>query len=296
MSKNDTNLRIALQRSGRLADGCLELFKQCGIKIRISKNQLLTADDEFGISFIFARDDDIPGLVANQVCDLGIVGQNLLAEYNERPDLNQIETIMPLGFAHCKLSIAGAKNNPIDNVAKLAGSTIATSYPNILNIFLSQNNITARVVIMHGSVELAPQIGIADYICDLVSSGATLAENGLSELFKVMSSEAVLIRQKPQLSAHKEQLLGRLLLRINGIIKAGQNKYIMMHLDKNKISQLAKILPGCESPTILDLQGYPDKAAVHVVAKEGVFWHTIEQLKGIGASSILVMPIEKMVL
>lgn len=286
-----TKLSLALQKSGRLSDGCIALFQSAGIKIRKSNNQLLVQDEDFGIDFIFARDDDIPGLVENGVCDLGIIGENLLQEYNA----DAIKVITKLGFAKCRLSLAHLKSAKCSSASDLNGKSIATSYPNILSKFLKDNNVEAKVVTMHGSVELAPQIGIADVICDLVSSGATLKENGLTEFMVIASSEAVLISQHRDLPDQKQILLDRLLLRIKGVLQARQSRYIMMHIDRSRLSELSKVLPGSESPTILELQGMPQKVAVHVVSLEGVFWDTIEKLKEIGASSILVLPIEKMI-
>ena len=284
-------LTIALQKSGRLADGCMRLFQNSGINITTAKNKLLIQDKDFGVDFIFARDDDIPGLVANGVCDLGIVGANLLQEYN----LSTVSVIKKLGFAKCRLSIAKPTTIKNMSLSDLNDKAIATSYPNILTKFLNENDIKANIVTMHGSVELAPKIGVADYIFDLVSSGATLKENGLSEFMVVAQSEAVLIGSNKKLSQSKQVLLDRLLLRIDGVMLASKRRYIMMHLDRDKVSCLSKIIPGCEAPTILQLQDIPQKVAVHLVSIEELFWDTIEKLKEIGATSILVLPIEKMI-
>lgn len=290
------NLCIALQKSGRLAEGSLELLGKCGINIKLKKNQLLTQDNEFGLNFIFARDDDILGLIANHTCDLGIIGENVLVEYQHGADTsNTLEVVMPLGFSKCRLSIATPKAQKYHSIADLNGKVVATSYPKTLNHFLTENNIHAQVVTMHGSVELAPQIEIADLICDLVSSGATLNENGLHEFMQVLSSQAILVRAKSSLNPHKQKLFERLVMRINGVLHAQRNKYIMLHIDRDKLAALINILPGSESPTILELTGIPGKVAVHVVSLEEVFWETIEKLKAIGASSILVLPIEKMI-
>lgn len=285
-------LSIALQKSGRLSEGCIALFQSAGIHIRRSKNQLLVQDDSFGIDFIFARDDDIPGLIESGACDLGIVGENVIQEYNE----SAVRIIEKLGFAQCRLSIACPNAKKSFNISDLNGQTIATSYPNVLSRFLATQGVTAKVVTMHGSVELAPKIGIADMICDLVSTGATLKENGLKETEVVLRSEAVLIAQNEVLSQEKQALLERLLLRINGVLQAKKRRYIMMHMDRANLSKLSQLLSGSESPTVLELQGMPDKVAVHVVSFESVFWDTIEKLKTIGATSILVLPIEKMII
>lgn len=291
------NLCIALQKSGRLADGSLALLEKCGINVKASRNQLLIQDNEFGLDLIFARDDDIPGLIATGVCDLGIIGENLLAEYRgSTPEIaDTLETIMPLGFSKCRLSLATPKIQKYQSINDLNGKVIATSYPKTLSHFLQQKNIDAKIVTMHGSVELAPQIEIADLICDLVSSGTTLSENGLHEFIQVSSSQAILVRRDSILNKYKQNLLDRLIMRISGVLNAKQNRYIMLHIERIKLPLLIDILPGSESPTVLELNSIPDKVAVHVVCLEEVFWDTIEKLKGIGASSILVLPIEKMV-
>jgi ATP phosphoribosyltransferase len=290
-------MRVALQKSGRLAESSQYLLAKCGLKAIATKNQLLVQDDEFGIDFIYARDDDIPGFIETGICDLGIIGRNLLDEYRgQNPNaLDTIQIVMPLGFAKCRLSIAVPKTGNYQQLTDIEGKIIATSYPNTIRQFLAKNNIRAQVVTMHGSVELAPQIGIADLICDLISSGATLKENGLQELAPVTVSEAILISHKTQLNAEKQALLQLLTLRINGILNADKNKYVMLHIEREKLAMLSKILPGSESPTVLELQGIADKVAVHVVTHEQIFWETIEKLKKIGASSILVLPIEKMI-
>jgi ATP phosphoribosyltransferase len=290
-------MRLALQKSGRLAEGSQLLLTKCGIKAQANKNQLFVQDDDFGIDFIFVRDDDIPGLVEAGICDLGIVGQNLLDEYcGTGTDIcKNLLVVKALGFSRCRLSIAAPKRQIYEEVSSLKGKIIATSYPNILDRFLQQKQINAQIVTMHGSVELAPQIGIADLICDLVSSGATLRENGLREVIKITETEAVLIANNTTIKSQKTRL-DRLLLRINSVLGANQNKYIMMHIERSKLAMLTKILPGCESPTVLELQGVTEKVAVHVVSSEIKFWETIEKLKQIGATSILVVPIEKIIM
>ena len=295
--KEKRKIRIALQKSGRLAEGSQSLLQKCGMKLNSNKNQLFIQDDAFGIEFIFARDDDIPGLIKSGVCYLGIIGENLLKEYcgKNKERCEAFEIIMPLGFSRCRLSIAIPKREEYKKLEDLCGKTIATSYPKILNHFLEKNHIDAKIVSMHGSVELAPQIGIADLICDLVSSGATLKENGLREFIKVMKSEAILVKNKAlNISSHK-LFLERFILRIKSVLNAQKNKYLMLHIDREKIPLLTKILPGKEAPTILELKDISDKVAIHLVTAEDIFWETIEKVKEIGASSILVLPIEKMI-
>jgi ATP phosphoribosyltransferase len=292
------NLRIALQKSGRLAEGSRELLQKCGIKMEPNKQQLFSQDEIFGIDFIYARDDDIPGLIQNGICDLGIFGRNLLEE-SFGPDQEAaqgLRVIMPLNFSKCRLSLAVPKQSDFATSSDLQGKVVATSYPNILKKYLAQEGIQCQVATMHGSVELAPKIGIADLICDLISSGTTLKENGLKELVKILDSEALLVAgSRGAMNADKEEQLKRLQLRICGVLNASQRKYIMMHIERDRLSLLSSILPGCESPTILELKDLPNMVAVHVVSPEQVFWETIENLKKIGASSILVLPIEKMV-
>jgi ATP phosphoribosyltransferase len=295
--KRGSNLRLALQRSGRLAEGSQCLLTKCGVKVLAAKHQLMVQDQEFGIDFIFARDDDIPGMVEKGVCDLGIIGNNLMEEYCGQAGSqgDQLEIVMPLGFAQCKLSLAVPQSETYQEIGDLEGKVIATSYPNIVRQFLANNNVNATIVTMHGSVELAPQMGISDIICDLVSSGATLKENGLKEWMTVTKSEAILIAKKESMDEAKQAKLQRLLLRINGIIKADCNKYVMLHIEREKLPLLAQILPGSESPTVVELQQGSSRVAVHVVSHENIFWDTIEKLKAIGAGSILVLPIEKMI-
>lgn len=291
-------LRLAMQRSGRLAEGSQALLMQCGVQAAAAKHQLMVQDTRFGMEFIFARDDDIPGLVEKGVCDLGIIGSNLMEEYCSAPnsDCAALNIVMRLGFAQCRLSMAGPKAQDYRNATDLSGKVIATSYPHTVRQFLAKNNVHADIVTMHGSVELAPQMGIADVICDLVSSGATLKENGLQEWLTVSESEAILISNPTRMDATKEKQLARLLLRIQGVMKADKKKYVMMHLERSKLALLAEILPGSESPTVMELQEGSDRVAVHVVSHETIFWETIEKLKAIGAGSILVLPIEKMIL
>lgn len=290
-------LRFAIQKSGRLADGSLQLLKQCGIQLQSRRNQLMTSDDSFGVEFLFVRDDDIPGMIESGVCDIGIFGQNLLDEYNARSvfEYSKLESVLALGFSSCRLSIASPKDFSYASLADLNGKVIATSYPYTLKKFLMENTIEANVVTLHGSVELASHIGVADLICDLVSSGATLYENGMKEIVKISESQALLVRRKEPLNSHKQVLVDRLILRIEGVQNAAKSKYIMMHIDKNRLDMLEDILPGSESPTTIELKGFLDKVAVHVVSHEEVFWDTVEKLKAIGASSILVLPIEKMI-
>lgn len=290
-------LRFAIQKSGRLAEGCQKLLLKCGIKNQSRRNQLVARDEDFGVEFLFVRDDDIPGMIENGVCDIGIFGQNLLDEYNLKSSIesSNLKSILPLEFSKCRLSIAAPKEFDYISPKDLNGKIIATSYPHTLRKFLATNNIEANIVTLHGSVELASHIGVADLICDLVSSGDTLYENGLREILNVSISQAILVQGRAPLSQEKSALIDRLMLRMKSVQAAEKNRYIMMHLDRNRIDQLAKILPGSEAPTVLLLKDSTEKVALHVVSHEEVFWDTLEKLKKIGATSILVMPIEKMI-
>lgn len=286
-------LRVALQKSGKLSEGSFELLNKCSFKLRPSKNHYLIESKELDSSFLLIRDDDIPGFVDSETSDIGIVGENGYFEYIlDNPEHN-LTIVAKLGFAHCRLSIAVPQDGEIKTIKDLEGKTIATSYPASLQDFLAKHGVKAKVLIMHGSVELAPKIAIADAICDLVSTGATLKENKLVELEVIFDSEAVIIGNRNQ-SIDIQERVAELVFRLQSVIEAKDSKYIMLHIDKSQVGKLQEILPGCESPTVLHLHDNENKVAVHVVSKDGVFWDTISKLKSIGASSILVLPIEKM--
>ncbi|HEV2614238.1 MAG TPA: ATP phosphoribosyltransferase [Gammaproteobacteria bacterium] len=288
--KTKQRLRIALQKSGRLNTDSLELLAKCGLKIKPSKNSLLCHVEKFPIDFLFVRDDDIPTLVMDGVCDLGIVGENVLSE-----QLNQnFEVIKKLGFGKCRLSIAFPENKEYVNPASLEGLRIATSYPNLLKKYLKNNNINSEILVISGSVEIAPGLNMADAICDLVSSGRTLEENKLKEVDCIIQSQAVLIQTQKELSPEKLASLDLLLNRLDSVLRAHESKYIMFHAPKLALESIKTMLPGFETPTVMSLEGVDDKVAVHVMAREDIFWETLEKLKKIGASSILVLPIEKM--
>ncbi|MCC2644492.1 MAG: phosphoribosyltransferase [Burkholderiales bacterium] len=287
-------LRIALQKSGKLSDGSIELLNKCSFKIRPAKNHYLIKSNELDTDFLMVRDDDIPGFIDSQVADVGIMGENLFIEYNLTHSDNKLEIISKLEFATCRLSLAVKSNSNIMNIDDLNGKKIATSYPATLANYLLENKIKAEIVVMHGSVELAPKIGIADAICDLVSTGTTLKENDLVEMQVLLFSEAILVGRKdmPQFIRTKVK---ELVFRFQSVINVRNSKYIMLHIDKNELPKLEKLLPGYEAPTILELQGHPGKVAVHVVSEEKYLWDTVNKLKEIGATSILVMNIEKMI-
>lgn len=287
-------VRIAVQKSGRMADDSSELLRNCGLHMTRSKDQLLCRVKELPIEILLVRDDDIPNFVNTGICDLGIVGENVFAEVKESAPDFQANVLQRLGFSACRLAIAIPESGPIRRVEDLAGKTIATTYPNLLQAYLQRINVSARSLLMSGSVEVAPGLKIADAICDIVASGATLAANNLIELTTVLNSEALLIKSPQKLSAQKEAIINRLLARMRGTLQTEDSKYVMLHADKCNLPEIVKLLPGAESPTILPLQGNPDKVAIHAVCREGVFWETMERLQAAGASAILVLPIEKM--
>ncbi len=287
-------IRIALQKSGRMAEDSLSLLKNCGLHIDRSKDQLFCRVKELPIDLLFIRDDDIPGFVSNGICDLGIVGENVFAETHAAASEGFAASVLErLGFSLCRLSIAVPENGAIKGVADLAGKTLATSYPHLLRGFLKQQNIEANTLLMTGSVEVAPRLKIADAICDIVASGTTLTANNLRELTVVLKSEALLIRGTQQFSPEKEATIHRLLSRMRGALMAQDSKYIILNAPRAAVEEITRLLPGCDSPTVMDLNK-EDMVAVHAVCKEAVFWETMEKLQSVGASAILVVPIEKM--
>lgn len=282
------NLKIAVQKKGRLYDGSMALLKECGIDVSNGNNQLRVQATNFPLEVFFLRDDDIPEYVQDAVADIGFVGQNVVMEKNK-----QIAVIEKLGFGKCRLSLAIPKAGTIKSITDLKDKKIATSYPLILSAYLKEKNINATIQEISGSVEIAPRIGLADAICDLVSSGSTLFSNELMELETVLQSEAVLISNK-NLSAEKQSILDKLLFRIRAVKKAKNNKYVLLNAPNDKLEAIIRLLPGMKSPTILPLaeSGW---SSVHSVISETDFWNIIEQLKATGAQGILIVPIEKMI-
>lgn len=282
------NLKIAVQKKGRLYDGSISLLKECGIDVSNGNNQLRVQAANFPLEVFFLRDDDIPEYVQDAVVDIGFVGENVVAEKNK-----EISSIEKLGFGKCRLSIAIPKNGSLRSIDDLNSKKIATSYPLILSNFLNEKNISATIQEISGSVEIAPRIGLADAICDLVSSGSTLFSNELTELETVLRSEAVLISNK-NLSGEKQNLLNKLLFRIRAVKKAKNNKYVLLNAPNDKLEAICSLLPGMKSPTILPLaeKGW---SSVHSVISENDFWNVIENLKINGAQGILIVPIEKMI-
>lgn len=282
-------IRIAVQKSGRLSDDSLSLIKECGIKFYNGTGKLKSTSTNFPVEFLFLRDDDIPGYVADGVADLGIVGENELVEKDK-----DVLTLKKLGFSKCRLSLAIPKGQEYSGVQYFQGKSIATSYPKILGDFLQSKNIQAEIHEISGSVEIAPSIGLAEGIFDIVSSGSTLMMNGLKEVEEVFKSEAVLIGNK-NLADWKKAILDKLLFRINAVQTGKSNKYVLMNVPNKSIPRIIELIPGMRSPTILPLaqEGW---SSVHSVLSEDQFWENIEELRAAGAEGILVVPIEKMVL
>jgi len=298
MKSSDKRIKIAIQKSGRLADHSLELLQHCGLKYSRGRDQLIGYGENMPVDFLLVRDDDIPGLVRDDVCDLGIVGQNEIEEkrleFISDGDANPFSIVRTLDYGHCRLSFGYPENGSVQSSADLGGQRIATSYPRIVADYLQRNDIEAEVVEFMGAVEIAPSLGRADLICDLVSSGATMAANNLREGETILNSRAALIQTPVDIPAAKVDWINRLLVRIEGVQQVRESKYIMMHAPRTALPAIAELIPGAESPTVLPLEKRDDLVAVHVVCREAVFWETLEDLKGIGASSILVLPVEKM--
>ena len=282
-------IRIAVQSKGRLYEDTMNLLKEAGIKIGNSKRTLLVKASNFPVEILYLRDDDIPQTVASGVAELGVVGENELLEKGEDVDIAK-----RLGFSSCRLSLAIPKSVEYSGVEWFNGKKIATSYPNILNDYMRKTGISMDLHVITGSVEIAPSIGLADGICDIVSSGSTLISNNLKEVEEVMRSEALLISNK-QLTEEKKAILSELIFRIDAVKSAEDKKYVLMNAPTNKVNEITSILPGVKSPTIMPLatDGW---SSIHTVLDEKCFWEIIGQLKSLGAEGILVLPIEKMIL
>ena len=294
----ETRLRIAMQKSGRLSEDTQALLKRCGLKLNVADRRLLAHVTNMPIDIMRVRSSDIPGLVMDGVCDLGIVGDNTLEEAAlERILLNEKAEYVKttgLNFGGCRLSLAMPEEFNYQGIKSLNGLRFATTYPQLLKRFAQDNGIDVDFCMLKGSVEVAPRVGLADGICDLVSTGATLEANGLKEVEVIFKSKASLIQSSSTITPEKQAILDTLLPRIQGVMKAKESKYIMLHAPKDKLEQVSSLMPGKETPTVLPLAGRDDLVAVHVVATETFFWETMEQLKALGCNSILVMPIEKM--
>jgi len=282
------NLKIAIQKSGRLHEESVKLLNDCGIGVKNGNSQLKSVADNFPLEAYFLRDDDIPQYVEDGVAHVGIVGANVVHEKNK-----EIDIVESLGFSKCRLSIAVKKTDAYKDSKFLEGKKIETSYPFLTQKFLDENKINAEIHEISGSVELAPGIGLADVVCDLVSSGSTLFMNGLQEVQTILQSQAVLIKSK-ELNADQQKILDQLVFRIRAVRKAKKNKYILLNAPNDSLDKIIKLLPGMRSPTVLPLatSGW---SSVHSVLNEDEFWEKIEQLRAAGAEGILVIPIEKMI-
>jgi ATP phosphoribosyltransferase len=288
-----TDLRLAMQKSGRLSDDSIALLKRCGMSFDSPRGRLLVPCDNFPLDLLMVRDDDIPSYVASGVADMGIVGLNVLKEYEASSESPNLCLYRRLGFGRCRLSLAVPESFRWNGVSSLSGLRIASSYPASLRLFLSSQGVAATVVPMSGSVEIAPGMGLADAVCDLVSSGSTLRSNGLREVQALYESEAVLITQKSP-SYEGRKVLDRLTNRLDGVLSAQYSRYIMMNADFSSVAAISAIVPGLSQPTVMPLSGDEGRVAIHVVAAENVFWETLERLKACGARDILVLPIEKL--
>jgi ATP phosphoribosyltransferase len=284
-----SKLKIAIQKSGRLYEESLQLLKDCGIFVNNGKDQLKVSVDNFPMEIMYLRNSDIPQYLEDGVVDVAILGENLLVEKGKN-----IRTIQKLGFSKCRVSLAVPKEVETDEISYFQGKKIATSYPNTLKNFLEKKGIVSDIHVISGSVEIAPNIGLADGICDIVSSGSTLFKNGLRETVTLLKSEAVLA-QTPQLSPEKEAILEKLVFRIKAVLKAKNSKYILMNVPNEKIQKVAQVLPVLKSPTVIPLaeEGW---SSIHSVIDEERFWEVIDELKDNGAQDILIIPIDKMVI
>ncbi|MEM0515792.1 ATP phosphoribosyltransferase [Pseudoalteromonas sp. YIC-827] len=295
---NNNRLRIAIQKSGRLSKDCQELLKQLGIKLNLREQRLIAHATNMPIDVLRVRDDDIPGLVMDGVCDLGIVGENVLeeaqAERARSGNKGSVKKLAKLDFGYCRLALAWPQELGKQDKSWFSGKRIATTYPEILSKYLEREDIDASVVMLTGSVEVAPRAGLADAICDLVSTGATLEANGLMQGDTILESNACLIQNEMLKDAGKLALIDKLMPRLRGVKQAKESKYIMMHAPKAKLDEVCALLPGTGQPTLLALAGSEEYVALHMVSSETLFWETMESLKALGANSILVMPIEKM--
>lgn len=296
MLSDRTRLHIALQKSGRLADSSRELLRDAGLRIQSGKNSLTARVENFPAELMFVRDDDIPTFVSDGVCEFGIVGQNVLEEFAADRSEPGYEVLAELGFGRCSLKIAAPENAAYSGPKSLAGQRIATSYPRLVDRFLRDHGVEATIVTMNGAVELAPRLQIANFICDLVSTGATLEANGLKPFDTILDSQSVLVRTCKPMDAGRAEIAAGLMSRIEGVLATKESKYIMLNAAEDALERITAILPGAEAPTIVPLHGRPGHFAVHAVCQESVFWETLQKLKAAGASAILVVPIEKMMM
>ena len=288
-------IRVAIQKSGRLSERSLNLLQSCGLRFARSKDKLYWYGEDFPIDLLLVRDDDIPQLLLDGVCELGIVGQNIAREVMlERSDGAPLSQLRKLSFGGCRLSLAVPENSTVKTAEDLDGCRIATSYPYLTRSLLSERGINAETVKFSGSVEIAPGLGTADAISDLVSTGTTLRANHLVELETLFQSTAALYGQTERLEGEKQEMIERLLSRLDGVLLALESKYVMLHAPRDAVEEITRLLPGAEKPSLMNLEGDSSRVALHAVCRETVFWEHLEALRGAGASAILVLPVEKM--
>jgi len=288
-------IRVAIQKSGRLSERSLGLLQSCGLRFAHSKDKLYWFGKDFPVDLLLVRDDDIPRMLLDGVCELGIIGENIaeevMLESNAQTGMTHLRK---LSFGACRLSLAVPEDSPVKSAADLDGCRIATSYPALTSDLLRKRGINAETVKFSGSVEIAPGLGIADAISDLVSTGTTLRANHLVELEVLFESTAALYGQLDNLPVEKQTMLDRLLARLDGVLLAAESKYVMLNAPRDSVEKITRLLPGAENPSLMNLEGAPDRVALHAVCREAVFWEHLEALKDAGASAILVLPVEKM--
>jgi ATP phosphoribosyltransferase len=294
MIANQERLKIAVQKSGRLSENSLALFQRCGLQFSRDRDHLMCFGENLPVDLMLVRDDDIPGLLGESACEAGIAGLNVMEEYRLGIEPAGFDVWRELDFGNCRLSLAAPEDSPIRDLPDLAGRRVATSYPRLTQRYFADRGVQVQMVTMSGAVELAPRLGKADAICDLVSSGATLKANRLRELEVVFESRAAFAVTGRSMSPEKLALLEKLERRMEGVLQVNGSKYIMLHAPRSALDAITRLLPGAESPTILPLDGQAERVAVHAVCRESVFWETLENLKSAGASAVLVLPIEKM--
>ncbi len=288
-------LRIAAQKSGRLSDAGLDLLARCGLRFRRSRDKLFCFGENLAMDLLLVRDDDIPGLIANGSCDLGIVGRNVLDEaILAAPETARLRELRPLGFGQCRLSLALPQDVPWSGPAQLAGQRIATSYPHLLRRWLDEQAVDATIVTLSGSVEIAPRLGSADLICDLVQSGATLIANQLRESVVVLDSEAVLAGPDTLPLDERGDLLELLLRRLDSVLHVRESRLVMLQAPRSALAVIASLLPGCPQPVVTSIEGQPERIAVQAVCNGRVDWQELEAMRNAGAQSMLVLPVEKM--
>ena len=287
-------LRLAVQKSGRLADDSFDLLARCGLKVRRSRTELYARVAELPIDLLLVRDDDIPGLVARGASDVGIVGGNVFEEAKRSDEADGAVLLRALGFSRCRLCIAVPKSEPYETPADLDGRSVATSYPAITRAWSEAKGAGLDTVMMSGAVEIAPRLGIADAICDIVSTGATLDANGLRVAETIYESEALLVGRAAGLTPAKRAVLDALSARIDGVLRSRDAKYVMMNAPRGAVDAIRAVLPGADAPTMLDLAGEPDLVGLHVLATDAVLWEHLEEIRALGARSILVLDVDKM--